>query len=266
MLLALSLLLNRAALADLPDPRAALVTAEAVAALQAVDPAAAAAFAAADDARDRGDLAAAGTGYAAVLQRVPDFPPALRRHCLVLQDSGQRDEALPRCRQAAALSDRPENAVALAYVLLDMPSGVDATLDDRKEARHLLIAADQQDPDDPVNARLRCQIAMDEGDHALLSDCVEDMERVAPDHVLTAWHAWALAHEEGRIDDALGALDRAAAAGMPPDDVASFRRLTLKERPPWTRWGPALLVGLVLGLLSFSLFWGLWRRRAGQAR
>jgi len=233
-----------------------------VAELQAQDPDAAALFAQAAAARDLGQLSRAGDLYAQVTQLQPTLDHAWRRHCTVLQEAGLRDEALPRCEQALALSPRSENQVSLAYVLLDVPSGVAATASDRARARELLVAARSQAPDDPMNARLRCHLAMEEDDLELLRACVADLERLAPHHVMTGFHAWALAYREGRWNDALDALDQAQAAGMPAMDADSFRRLTRLARPWYLRWGPALGVGATLGLLTL----GLGRALRGRAR
>ena len=264
LLLALQLaLVAPAEAADPPDAAAARATAAALAELEAKDPLAAQAFQEADAARALGDPGRAGEGYARVLERVPDFAPALRRHCLVLQEAGLRDEALDRCRRARALSELPENRVGLAFVLLDLPAGVAASPGDRAEARQLLAEAKAMDPDDPVAARLRCHLAMEEDDLDLLREGLADMERLAPEHVMTAWYGWSLAHREGRWTEALAALDRAEAAGMDPADVRGFRRLTLDARPWTATWGPALAVGGGLGLLSFALGMAAWRRARG---
>ncbi len=261
LLLLTTLLLSPLSWGQDADPRADQLSEAAVAALAAQSPEAAERFAAADAARDAGNPALAGAAYADVLALVPDFVPALRRHCLVLQESGLRDEALPRCRRALELDDAPENRVALAYVLLDRPEGIAAGPAERTEARRLLAEAWARDPDDVANARLRCQLAVDEDDLQLLAACTADLDRLAPDHVLTAWHVWLLAQREGRVDDALAALERAQDAGMPAEDVAVFRELTRSSAPRWTG-PPRLLLGLVFASM---IAWGFYRlARAGK--
>ncbi|NOY28120.1 MAG: hypothetical protein GXP62_19820 [Oligoflexia bacterium] len=244
-----------------PLPDDAAFTTAILAELRQQNPDAATLFEQAQAARDQGELSRAGQLYGQVTQLLPASDHAWRRHCVVLQDAGMRDQALPRCRTALDLNPRPENRVALAYTLLDVPSGEGASAADRAEARDLLEAARAVAPDDPTNARLRCKLAMDQDDIDLLRVCVADLDRVAKDQVMTSFYAWSLAFREHRWRDALHALDQAQAAGMPGADAESFRALTRKARPRWTVWGPALGIGAVLGAAVW-LIGGAWRRRA----
>lgn len=230
--------------------------------LRAASPQAAEILRQADAARALGDLSRAGELYAEAALLAPDSDHPLRRHCTVLQEAGLRAEALPRCERALSLAGRPENRVALAFALLDLPSGALATSVDRQRALALLEQARSQAPDDPMNARLRCHLASRAEDTDLLRACVADLERVAPGHVMTGFHAWELAFQDQRWADALAALDRAQAAGMPASDADSFRALTRDARPAWMTWGPALVIGALAGALSFALL----QRRARRGR
>lgn len=244
-----------------PDAAELDFTQAILAELEATSPQAAERVRQADAARSLGDLTRAGELYAQAAALAPESDHPLRRHCTVLQQAGLRSQALPRCEQALALSDRPENRVALAFTLLDLPSGAAASPADLDRATALLQQAWDQSPDDPMNARLRCHLAGRREDLDLLRACVADLERLAPAHVMTGFHSWELAFREQRWGAALAALDRAQAAGMPAADADSFRELTRQERPWWTTWGPALAVGALAGALSW---WGLQRlsRRA----
>ncbi|MCK6503870.1 hypothetical protein L6R53_10800 [Myxococcota bacterium] len=237
------------------DPQAAeaAFTEAVLAELEASSPAAAQLLRQADAARALGDRTRAGELYAQAAALAPDSDHPLRRHCTVLQEAGLRTEALPRCERALSLSGRPENRVALAFTLLDLPSGAASGPADLARAHTLLDQALAQAPDDPMNARLRCHLASRAEDTALLRACVADLERLAPDHVMTGFHAWELAFRDQRWADALAALDRAQAAGMPASDADSFRALTRDARPAWMTWGPALAVGALAGALSFVL-------------
>ena len=236
------------------------ITERVAAQLDPSDPQAAELFRQAAAAHELGELPRAGELYAAVTRLEPQLDHAWRRHCTVLQEAGMRSLALPRCEQALALSSRPENQVAMAYVLLDVPSGNLATQADDSRALQLLQSAWAQDPDDPMNARLRCHLAMDQDDLDLLGACVADLQRVAPNHVMTGFYAWALAFRQSRWRAALVALDQAQVAGMPAMDADSFRRLTLRARPWYWTWGPALAAGGVLGGLTLVLGRRLGRR------
>lgn len=264
-LLSLLLPLAGASQVSAPDPAEAdaAFSAAILSELQEVDAEAADILRRADAARAQGDLSQAGALYAELVERAPALDHAWRRHCTVLQEAGLRDEALPRCQQALALADRPENQVALAYVLLDVPSGAAATPADRTRAGALLASARAQAPDDPMSARLRCHLATELDDVDLLAACVADLERVAPDHVMTGFHSWDLAFRQGRWADALAALERAEAAGMPAADAESFRQLTRDARPWWTVWVPALGAGALMGGLSLLIGRRLRRTATG---
>ncbi len=226
--------------------------------LREADPEAAALLAQADEARARGDLAAAGELYARLVERLPEDDHSRRRHCLVLQELGVRDQALQRCEQALALKARPENRVALAMVLLDLPSGAQRSAADLARAEELLAQAARESSEDPMIPRLLCHLASEREDAAGLRACLPELERLAPQHVKTAWHAWELARMEGRAEDALAALDRAQAAGMPAEDADAFRELTRPTVDRGARWPVALGVGALLGGL---VFWVLRPRK-----
>lgn len=245
--LLLALLGGAPALAD--DSFEQAVAAE----LREVDPDAAALLSQADEARAKGDLAAAGALYAQLVERLPEDDHSRRRHCLVLQELGVREQAMLRCEEALALKARPENRVALAMVLLDLPSGAQRSAADLARAEQLLGLAVADSTEDPMIPRLLCHLASEKEDAAGLRACLPELERLAPDHVKTAWHTWELARMEGRTDDALAALDRAQAAGMPAEDADAFRGLTRPSSGETGRWPIALAVGAVLGGLVLWL-------------
>lgn len=227
--------------------------------LAAADPEALALLDQAEAAAEAGDLAAAGTAYATLADRLPGDDHSRRRHCLVLQELNLRDQALPRCEEALALRERPENRVALAMVLLDLPSGARRSEADLARAEEQLVLAAAESTEDPMIPRIRCHLASEREDAAGLAACLPDLERLAPDHVKTAWFSWQLAQMEGRTDEALQALDRAEAAGMPAEDAAAFRALTRAEGGEGRPWPLALGVGASLGAV---MFW--WLRPRGD--
>src|SRR5262245_36740663 len=71
------------------------------------------AFEAATAKLDEGNVADAERGYARVLERAPDFTPALRRRCSALAEMRRFDEALALCARAMELEPTPPNALAM---------------------------------------------------------------------------------------------------------------------------------------------------------
>lgn len=214
-----------------------------------------------DREREAGRLGRAGELYARAAERNPADDESRRKHGMVLHELGLREEAIARCREALALRDAAESHIALAIVLLDLPSGARRSAADRTEALEHIARAEALGSQDPMLPRLRCQLASEEQDRAGLEACVPELERLAPDHVMSAWHRFELERMRGDAARARAALDRAEALGMPAADAAAFRAMLAAEgggRPAL-----ALGCGLAVGLLAW---WGTGKmsRRRGD--
>lgn len=218
-----------------------------------------------DRERDAGALGRAGELYAQAAARDPADDESRRKHGMVLHELGLREEALARCREALALRDAAESHIALAIVLLDLPSGARRSPADRAEALEHIARAEALGSLDPMLPRLRCQLASEEQDRAGLEACVPELERRAPDHVMSAWHRFELERMRGDAARARAALDRAEALGMPAADAAAFRALLTAEGGDRGHLALALGCGLSAGLLAW---WGtgkLGRRRGARS-
>ncbi len=229
-LLVLSLALAWSSRARAEDPPSLdafdrTITAE----LVAKNPEAATVFAAANAARERGDLSAAAAGYTRVLALVPEFVHAKRRLCSVESRRGNRGRAITLCREALAAKDSPENHGALALALVtskdDLPSNV------RLEAMDHAKLAVAAKPDDMHTQGILCEVAIATGDVATLRSCSARLVQLAPNESSTHIFVAIVAASDGRKDDARAALGRARLAGMPQ---AEHDRLLDRMEDAWT--------------------------------
>jgi len=157
--------------------------------LEARDPVAAQDFRAAVAARRAGDERAAVARYQAVLDRVPDFAPALRRSCEYLQDLGEQARARRDCEQAVKLAPNISNEAALANVVATPTHGDWYRARDRDEAVALsnkILA--QRGPDRFYGLLAVSGVADDFGYWKLLHRAVPPLARLAPQVPMVAYY------------------------------------------------------------------------------
>jgi Zn-dependent protease with chaperone function len=86
---------------------------------------------------------------------------------------------------------------------------------------------------------------MRQNDLPLFETCVDELEKMAPDHPGTVYFGWVLAMSTSRWADAADAIERGRKAGLPPPMLASMESSLDEHRPFWVKW-----FGAGLGLLA----------------
>jgi hypothetical protein len=152
--------------------------------LEAMAPDAVPIFKDATAALDANDPAKAAALYARVIELAPNFTHAKRRECSALDDDGKRTAALPFCRAALAQERSPENEAALASVLLST-EGEKASASDAQEAKRLAEAATAAKPDEPYVWSVLFRAGMATEDRATMRRASERLVAIAPDDVGT---------------------------------------------------------------------------------
>ena len=118
-----------------------------------------------------------------------------RRLCRELRAAGDREQALAACKWIVGRGATAEDFRLAVAALVDMSQR--PTPEQLLEANTLASAAVRVAPDQPWGYAARCDIARRWQDPQLISDCLTDLQRVAPRHPETA-HALALSHTRSR--------------------------------------------------------------------
>ncbi len=156
--------------------------------LEQVSPEAARLFAEGEALLSRGQLQPAEEAFAKVRTAVPDSALAARRHCEVLTELGQREQARGACEVARRNSHTVMDARAAVGAL--MTGSKPPTVEELAGAIRLAQLA-KRVPEQPFGDAAMCEIAYRIGDPGMLKKCVEDLQRVAPNHYET--RRWAAA-------------------------------------------------------------------------
>jgi len=209
-----------------------------------------------------GDPRAAAAGFRRVLELAPDFSHALHGLCWSEAELGERDSALVHCRRAVALDRSGKNLSTLAMVLVNMGAGgTDAEL---QEALKFARDGVRADPLSVAAQGALCQVAMLAKDVAVLAQCVEQLEHVAPDDFMTYMFAASLAIAQARWADARAALEKSRALGLPDEPYEQMKASIARQQPRsrssilfWVLAAGAAVALLVLVALLVR------RRRAG---
>jgi Zn-dependent protease with chaperone function len=230
------------------DTFQARITAE----LAEKDPAAAALFIRANEARDRRDLDVAADLYGQVMASAPWFTHAERRLCGVEGERKHFDRAVSLCREVVAKDASALNEGALADTLARTGNP-----EHRAEAARLAYSAARRAPDDVAVQGIACQVGLNCGSQEILAVCAANLGRLAPDDMGTLAFTAVEQAIRGDIDEAEATLDRAEAKGMPAEASAQLRASFEDARSPVDRWGRRALRVLVVWLLGFGLLFAV---------
>lgn len=218
--------------------------------LSARSPEAAALFARANAARAKGGHAEASRLYGEVLALVPDFVHAQRRQAMEELEMGRRDRALVLLRDALARDRSAQNLGALARVLV-----VGKVPADTAEALRLSREAVTLAPEDRHVVQGAAGVALEGNDLPLLTECCQRLEALAPDDYRTWYLRGVELASRGRVDDALAALRKSRALGLPEAAFREVSRAFEGARPLWRKVvDPGLVVLAAWGALFVLLF------------
>jgi tetratricopeptide (TPR) repeat protein len=232
----------------------------------AVSSEAAVAFAAGDAARERGDVKAAAEAYRRARTLAPLSPHPLRRLCWAEGGLGERDSALSHCREAVAMDASAPNLGALAMALMLPPgSTIETPRADRLEALQLAQRAARLDVSDISVHIVLCQAALSLDDVPALRTGVERLSAIAPQHMMTHYFVTIVHGHDARWSEANAALDRAAAAGLPKQEVRRLRQILHDAQPFWRRRWPLIVVAII-GFATLLALYVLIRRLVVRAK
>lgn len=200
--------------------------------LSGIAPSAVQDFQRATEALDRGDYKAAAPLYRSVLNRAPDFTPALRRLGLSLMATGSSQDGLHVLERAVARERSPENLVSLAQALAFPGPGKQGSESERERALGLAkeAAAGYRTTDDASYLALVAQLAwslrrLDDFRRAAAS-----LEATYPDematHYAAAFHA-ALASDWMRANREIQTAER---LGLPHEAAEAFLDMGVRSR------------------------------------
>ena len=179
----------------------------------------------ADLAAGRGDHAAAARFYGALALAVPDRAVAFVKMCEQYEALGNRDKAINSCGDALLRDGvTVDDYVHFVHLVLSKPG----RLSDKETAA--LAAVLRHMRDDPAGRQtvddLECEVGVRTSNVAQLEECTAALSVRAPQDPKTISYLWAMALEEGQLDEAARLVDQARAAGVPPESVDSMRQAT----------------------------------------
>jgi Zn-dependent protease with chaperone function len=124
------------------------------------------------------------------------------------------------------------------------------------EALVLASAAASRKPDDPYAHMVVCEVAIRAERVDKLKDCAQSLLRVAPELAPTHVYASLLAATEGRLGDAVAAVDRAEALGLDHQTCAKMRERYESAMPLHERYGLKALRALAIWLVGLAALLG----------
>ena len=203
-------------------------------------------FAEANAAREKDDHARAAELYGRVFEMAPTFIPALRRQCGEVSLLGRRNQAIALCRRAVASEASAENFAMLSTVLVTPRDGPEHSAKADSEALGFASRAVDLKPDAPWTLEALCQVAMVANSLPALRRCVEGLQRVEPNAVVTHFSAMVLAASEGRFQDAQRSLTRARELGLGDEQYRELQGYLQDATPVTARLFPiAKWIGIV---------------------
>ena len=208
------------------------------------------------EASERTDPTRAIALLAEVSALAPRFTPAMRRRAVLLAHNGRRLEGIELARQAQALEDTPENAVAVALTLISSDGGAPGERE-KSEALGLVRRATDRLPSDPDMQMVRCEVALRAESVSDLDVSAEALLRIAPSepesHVCATFAA-VMRGDRGAAYDSIATARR---LGLDPATVDRLTRAVDASEPPLFRWGKRLLAVFALWLVGLAVLFGV---------
>ena len=196
--------------------------------IAAVSPEAAAAWDAANAARDAQRVGDAIDGYRKVIALAPKIDHPHRRLCSALAAQDQIDAAFAECQLALSLApDSPYDQSSFARVSLQRNKE-----GDRQRALMFASQAAQALPNDPTIAGTQCEVFAVMMNIDKLRPCIDHLLEIAPQSVIANLHATQLALWDRNAARASIYLERAKDAGLPQDVYQKLDAQIERMRPP----------------------------------
>jgi Zn-dependent protease with chaperone function len=202
---------------------------------------------------DRGDYATAVPLYRSVVDKAPDFTPALRRLGLSLMATGSSQDGLHLLERAVARERSPENLVSLAHALAFPGPGKQGSESERDRALGLAkeAAARYRGTDDPSYLALVAQLALSLRRFDDLRRAAASLEATYPNEMATHYAAAfqaALASDWMRANREIQTAER---LGLPHEAAEAFLDMGVRSRV--RAWQYVYVVLGALGLWAAGL-------------
>jgi tetratricopeptide (TPR) repeat protein len=184
--------------------------------------------------------------YRALAKAVPDRALSFSRLCSEYEAVNDREKAIAACGAALTLEGVTQGDYA-HYVRLVLGKPGPLTKQDM-EFLNLALEAFKKDPSaHPLVDQLECDVGTRTSNVAMLRECTTALLISAPNDLQTIAYEWALAMQEGRLDDARVLLDRAKQLGEKEEGVQSMQRaIDAAARRKQLHVGLVLVAGLLL--------------------
>lgn len=189
--------------------------------LQKTAPDAVEKFKAATEALDQGNYAESAKLYNEVLEKSPEFQPALRRAGYALVGLGKRDEGMKLAQKAVDLERSPDNLISLASVVADQSGNYKPTQAEYGRALALSKEAMNKstDPDDPSYALLVADFSLSAERLDDFNSAVNTLKNKFPDHPGTHYFYGIKAANDGDFSTAETEIKKAEQLGMPAENA-----------------------------------------------
>jgi hypothetical protein len=182
----------------------------------------------------QGDHRAAAKYYAALAKAVPDRSIAFSKLCSSYEALGQWEQAVDACRAALG---RPGvtvgDSIHFVHLVLDKRAALDTVEVDDLSA--VVENLKREEKTKTVAAELQCDIGLRLEDVSRLEECTTALAETAPQSAKTISYQWALSVKRRDFGQARQLIERAKAAGMPPEGIARMDEATMAAEPWWQR-------------------------------
>ncbi len=207
--------------------------------LQKTSPASVEKFKAATVALDQQNYEEAHKLYDEVLQKAPEFQPALRRAGTSLIVLGKRNDGIALTQLAVDLERSPENLISLATDLIE-PGALKYTpsKDDIQKASALATEAMKKSADtsDSSYALLAADLALSAENLDAFDSAVTTLKNKFPDHFGTHYFVGIKAANEGDFSTAETEIKKAGQLGMPAEGTQQTLALIEKAKNDSGYW------------------------------
>ena len=222
-------------------------------------------FQRATEAADRGDYKTAVPLYRSVLDRAPDFAPALRRLGFALMGTGASQDGLNLVERAVARERSPENLISLAQALASPSPGKQGSESERERALALAkeAAALYRDTDDSSYLAMVAELALSLNRLDDFKRAAASLDATYPNEMATHYFAAFRAALESDWMRAEREIKTAERLGLPHQTAEWFLDLGVRSRVRAWRYGYVVLGALGLWAAGLGLLYVAGRVLSG---
>jgi tetratricopeptide (TPR) repeat protein len=202
--------------------------------------------------------------YRALAKAVPDRAVSFSHLCDEYEAVGDREKATAACGAAVTMAGVTQSDYAhYVHLVLAKPGSVT-----KQEEGFLALAIEslKQDPKaHPLVDVLECEVGTRTSNVKQLEECTAGLAASAPNDLQTVAFQWALAMQQGKLDEARALLVRAKELGEKDEGVQSMQRaIDMAAKRKQVHVGFVFLAATLLAAAAGILARQLLRRRAVQ--